>query len=306
MKAVITGATGTVGMALIEELISNGHEVLVLCREASARSRRIPQSALVRRLDCPLDKMSELDLGNEKFDVFFHLAWEGTTGAARNDMLLQTRNIKHMIDAVELASRLGCKVFMGAGSQAEYGRAEGKLNSRTPVFPENGYGMAKLCAGQMSRVACRVRGIKSIWVRILSVYGPYGGENTLVTSAIDKLLRGEKPSFTPAEQSWDLMYSADAARAMIALAERGRDGGVYCLGSGETRPLHEYIERLRDSIDPSAPLGIGDIPYADGQVMYLCADISELERDTGFTPSVSFEEGIALTVESYKKEKGLK
>lgn len=306
MKAVITGATGTVGMALIEELISNGHEVLVLCREASARSRRIPQSTLVRRLDCPLDKMSELDLGNEKFDVFFHLAWEGTTGAARNDMLLQTRNVKHTIDAVELASRLGCKVFMGTGSQAEYGRAEGKLSSKTPVFPENGYGMAKLCAGQMSRVVCRARGIKSIWVRILSVYGPYGSENTLVTSAIDKLLRGEKPSFTPAEQSWDLMYSADAARAMIALAEHGRDGGVYCLGSGETRPLREYIEKLRDSIDPSAPLGIGDIPYADGQVMYLCADISELERDTGFTPSVSFEEGIALTVESYKKEKGLK
>ena len=56
------------------------------------------------------------------------------------------------MDAVNLAHRLGCEFFIGAGSQAEYGRVEGKLNAQVPTNPENGYGMAKLCAGQMSRV----------------------------------------------------------------------------------------------------------------------------------------------------------
>ncbi|MBE6577655.1 MAG: NAD(P)-dependent oxidoreductase [Ruminococcaceae bacterium] len=303
MRAVITGATGAVGMALIKELISRDIEVLVFTRAASARSGRIPDHKLVKKIDCPLDKMCELDLGDEKYDMFFHLAWEGTTGAARNDMQLQTRNIKHTMDAVALAKRLGCSVFMGAGSQAEYGRVSGKLSSKTPAFPENGYGMAKLCAGQMSRVMCKDNGIRHIWIRILSVYGPYDGENSLITSTIRKLLDGEKTSFTAGEQVWDYMYSGDAAKAMVELANKGKDGGVYCLGSGKTRLLREYIEIMRDKIDPEAKLGLGDIPYAEGQVMYLCADTSELVCDTGFEPVAKFEDAIDTVIEWYKNER---
>lgn len=306
MRAVVTGATGAVGMALIQELIGRGAEVTVLCRANSPRSGRIPDHPLVRKVDCPLDKMSELCTGEEqwgKYDAFFHLAWEGTTGAARNDMQLQTRNVKHTMDAVALAARLGCSVFMGTGSQAEYGRVSGKLDSTTPAFPENGYGMAKLCAGQMSRVACRELGMRQIWVRILSVYGPYDGENSLITSTIRKLLDGEHCSFTKGEQIWDYMYSGDAARAMVELCLKGRDGGVYCLGSGRTRQLREYIEVMRDKIAPDAHLGLGDIPYAEGQVMYLCADTAELLRDTGYVPDTDFEDGIDKTIEWYKQER---
>lgn len=304
MKAVVTGATGAVGMALIGELTQRGVEVLVLCRASSQRSANIPEGPLVKKLDCPLDKMSELDLEGEKYDMFFHLAWEGTTGASRNDTYLQNTNVRYTLDAVGLAQRLGCTVFVGAGSQAEYGRADGKLNSKTPAFPENGYGIAKLCAGQISRIECRKRGIRHVWVRILSVYGPFDGERSLISMAIDKLSRGERASFTAGEQIWDYMYSADTARAMTELALKGKDGGVYCLGSGEPRKLAEYIETIRDKIAPDATLGLGDIPYAEGQVMYLCADISELQEDTGYTPSTSFEDGIAKTIAWYKERNG--
>jgi nucleoside-diphosphate-sugar epimerase len=247
--------------------------------------------------------MNELDLGEEKFDMFFHLAWEGTTGASRNDMYLQNRNVKHTVDAVGLASRLGCSVFVGTGSQAEYGRVEGALNSRTPAFPENGYGIAKLCAGQMSRVACRAKGIRHIWVRILSVYGPFDGAQSLISTAISKISNGEPTAFTSGEQMWDYMYSGDAAKAMTELAMSGKDGGIYCLGSGKVRPLHEYIEVIRDIIAPDTELGLGKMPYPDGQVMHLQADVSELERDTGYVPSTRFEDGIAKTIQWYNQRK---
>ncbi len=303
MRAIITGATGAVGMALISELTGRGIEVAVLCRKGSTRAANIPEHPLITKIDCSLADMAELDMGGEKYDMFFHLAWDGTTGATRNDMYLQNNNVKYTLDAVCLAERLGCSVFMGAGSQAELGRVCGKLNSRTPAFPENGYGMAKLCAGHMSRELCREKGIKHVWIRILSVYGPYDGERSLIASTIKKLFDGEKPSFTAGEQIWDYMYSGDTARAMVELALGGKDGGVYCLGSGNARPLKEYIEILRDTIDPEAELGLGDIPYGEGQVMYLCADTSELKNDIGFESRVSFEEGIKATVEWYRKEK---
>lgn len=304
MKAVIIGATGAIGMALIQELIAQEIPVLVLCRADSPRSARIPSHPLVRKADCSLSQMKEFSVPDgETYDVFFHFAWEGTTGEARNDMMMQNRNVLHTLEAVELAKRLGCHTFIGAGSQAEYGRVEGKLTPETPAFPENGYGMAKLCAGQMSRVMCEKLGMRHIWVRILSVYGPYDGAGSMVMSTLKKLMDGEKPSFTPGEQIWDYMYSADAAGALVALAEKGKNGSIYCLGSGDPRPLKDYITEMRDAVAPGAPLGLGDVPYAPKQVMYLCADITNLQADTGFTPSTPFEEGIRRTAEWFAESK---
>lgn len=298
MKAIISGATGTIGMALINELIANGHEMLVLCRESSPRSKNIPDHPLVKKIDRPLERMCELE-PNGKYDVFYHFAWEGTTGASRNDMYLQNRNVKYTLDAVSLAKRFGCHTFIGAGSQAEYGRVEGKLTPSTPTFAENGYGMAKLCASQMSRVMCEELGIRHIWTRILSVYGPFDTPNSMVMSTIRKLRNGEKTAFTKGEQVWDYLYSCDAAKAFVALAERGRDGAVYCLGSGEEQKLCDHIKTIGKIVAPEAELGIGEIPYAPRQVMYLCADITALTEDTGFVPLTTFEQGIKETLSWY-------
>ncbi len=300
MKAVVSGATGAVGMALLNELIRREIPTLVLCRANSPRSERIPEHPLITKVDCPLSEMKEKTrenlTGGKSYEVFFHFAWEGTTGEARNDMPLQNRNVSYTLDAVELAARLGCHTFIGAGSQAEYGRVEGKLTPETPAFPENGYGIAKLCAGQMSRIMCEKMGMRHMWARILSVYGPYDTPNSMVMSTVRKLMKGEKASFTAGEQIWDYLYSEDAAKAFLAMAESGKSGKIYCLGSGAPMPLRDYILQLRDAVSPHAVLGLGEVPYAPKQVMYLCADITELQQDTGFTPTVSFAEGIRRTV----------
>lgn len=311
-KVVITGATGAIGLALIQKCIEEKIEVLAIVREHSARRDRIPCNPFVKTVECSLDGLKYLDADKLKswnvesggYDVFYHFAWAATIGDGRNNMKLQTANIDYALDAVALAERLGCHTFVGAGSQAEYGRCDAKLSGGIPAFPENGYGMAKLCAGQMTRVECQKRGIRHIWTRILSVYGPGDGEMTMISSVIRKLLSGEKPALTAGEQMWDYLYSEDAARAMYLLGSRGRDGGVYCIGSGQARPLREYIEILRDAVDPSLPLGIGEIPYGEKQVMYLCADLSALTEDTGFVPEVTFEEGIRRTIKAQEKVRG--
>lgn len=303
-RAIITGATGSVGTALIKELVSNGVEVLVLCREGSKRNDNILKHPLVEKKYCSLDELEHLenDTG-KKYDVFYHFAWQGTTGASRNDMYLQNENVKYTLDAVRAAHRFGCHTFIGAGSQAEYGRVEGVLTSSTPVFPENGYGMAKLCAGQMSRILCEQNDMKHIWTRIISIYGPHDGEQSMIMSTIRSLLTNQKPALTKGEQQWDYLYSLDAGRAMYAIGKSGKHGKTYCIGSGKARPLLEYVEMMRNYINPNAELGVGDIPYAPKQVMYLCADISELTADTGFLLKYTFEEGIRETVDWYKEER---
>ena len=294
-RAIVTGATGAIGIALIRELISRNIEVMVLCRENSKRLSRIPDHPLVTKKYCSLSEIVSLqnDTGKE-YDVFFHFAWAGTTGADRNNMHLQNDNIRYALDAVEAAKRFGCSVFIGAGSQAEYGRIDGEypLTAFTPAFPENGYGMAKLCAGEMTRVRAEQLGIRHIWMRILSVYGPYDGENSLVSCIIRDLENNIPPRCTKGEQEWDYLYSGDAARAFIAAAEKGINGKIYPLGGGAHRPLSTYISDIRDVVNPELDIDFGAIPYNNKQVMYLCADTSELQNDTGWRPKMDFKEGI--------------
>ena len=299
-SAVITGPTGAVGTAICRELIACGIKTYAVCRPDSPRVTALPAHPLLQVIACDIGALSRLpELIGGEVDAFFHLAWAKTTGEGRNDMPAQIDNVRYTVDAVSAAAALGCKVFVGAGSQAEYGRVEGVLKPETPCFPENGYGMAKLCAGQMSRVECQKRGIDHIWTRILSVYGPGDGAGSMVSSVIAKLKKGEKPALTAGVQLWDYLYSEDAAKAFLRLAESGIDGKIYPLGGGKALPLKAYIEQIRDAIDPALPLGLGEIPYGPLQVMHLEADISALVTDTGYTPDTDFAEGIRKTVEAF-------
>ena len=305
-RIIITGPTGAIGMALIKRCIEEKVYTVAVCHKGSVRIAQIPQNRYVHVVEADLADLGRLDkkeLGfaeTENADIFYHFAWEGTTGTSRNDMTLQIKNIQYTIDAVKLAVRLGCDTFIGAGSQAEYGRVEGVLTAETPTFPENGYGMAKLCAGQMSRQLCETLGMRHIWTRILSVYGPYDGQGSMVMSAIRKLMGGERAGFTRGEQMWDYLYSEDAAAAMFLLGKKGIHGRIYVLGSGQVKPLKDYILKIQNAVEKqtgfAGELGFGDIPYGERQVMYLGADITALMRDTGFEPQVSFEAGIERTV----------
>lgn len=302
-RVVITGPTGAIGIALIKQMIERRVEVLAICNPNSQRISRIPNSPLVKIVKCELNELMTAKVNiTGKYDVFYHLGWCGTFGGARNDMYLQNNNVRISLIAVELAKQIGCHTFIGAGSQAEYGRTEETLSYRTAVKPENGYGIAKLCAGQMTRLFCEQNGLKHIWFRVLSIYGPYDGEETLIMSMIRQLLSGEIPKTTGGEQLWDYLYSQDAGRAFYLAGIKGKHGAVYCLGSGVAVPLKEYMLIVRDTIDRKLKVEIGGIDYSPNQVMYLCADISNLTEDTGFVPEIKFEEGVRRTVLWYKDQ----
>lgn len=300
--AVVTGPTGAVGVALCEALLAQGCTVYAVCRPGSPRAAALP--AGVKTVFCALEALEGLParLPGVRADAFFHLAWAGTAGPARNELPAQIANVRCTVAAVRAAAALGCGVFVGAGSQAEYGRCSAPLRPDTPPFPENGYGMAKLCAGQMSRLEAQRLGLAHVWPRILSVYGPHDGEQAMIPTVIRALLAGRRPPLTNGEQMWDYLYAADAGEALCLLARRGRDGAVYPLGSGRARPLREYILALRDAIDPALPLGFGEVPYGEKQVLFLQADITALQADTGFAPRTPFAAGIRRTVDWIRKE----
>lgn len=236
-KAILTGPTGVLGTALIKKLIKEGVETYVVCHPGSKRTASIVNNPLIHKIECDMNNIKELPkLIGSSCDAFFNLAWLGTANPNnRMDMHLQNTNVSYTLDAVEACHELNCKAFIGAGSQAEYGRIDGIIHPDTVPNPVGGYGMAKLCAGQMTRVMCKQYGIRHVWPRVVSTYGINDSPNTLISVVIDKLLVGEKPALTAGEQIWDYLFSDDAADAFFKMAECGKDGAIYVLGSGQTK-----------------------------------------------------------------------
>ena len=298
-SAIITGATGAVGSALARVCAERGMQVTAIVRPDSARGVNLSGCG-AKIVHCDLASLSSLE-GRLSADAFFHLGWDGTYGEARSDLERQSNNILYTLDAVSLAASSGCKVFVGAGSQAEYGTG-GVLRPDTPCFPKSGYGIAKFSAGAMSRAKCAQLGIKHVWCRILSVYGPCDGKYTLISSLISALSSGGTAKVTAGDQIWDYMYSDDAALALLSAAERGKDGAVYCLGSGKARALKEYMLDVKGAVG-GGDIAFGAIDYYPDQVMHLEADISTLTHDTGFVPQTDFADGIRRTVEYFRSAK---
>lgn len=301
------------GAALVKTLVAQGVAVIAVIRPDNARRSNLPEHKLLHVIECDacdyhritpdtLERIAAQTPAMRHFapplDVCYHFAWSGTDLETRDDLHVQIMNIDHALDAMEMARRLGCSRFVGAGSQAEYGTVPygQRLTASTPANPVTCYGIAKLAAGLFCRQAAKQAGMAVNWVRITSVYGPMDKEYTLVISSIRKFLRGEHVGFTKGEQIWDYLYSEDAAQALYLIGLRGKPDIPYVLGSGEPLRLADCIASLAAAVDQHADYALGELPYRNAQVTYLCADISELTNDTGFTPSISFAEGIRRTI----------
>lgn len=298
---IVTGATGMVGATMIEQMLADGIRVTGIVRPASAKMKNLTPHQNLEIIECDIDNLLSLkEILSHDYDTFFHFAWNGTYGASREDIRLQIQNVIDTLDAIELAHAIGCKAFVGAGSQAEFGPVEGTISDAVPKNPVTGYGIAKLDACRMGKILCEQYGIRHSWGRIVSTYGPRDNSYTMVMSSIINMLDGKRMQFTKGEQTWDYLYGGDCSRAFYLIGKYGKHGKAYTVGSGQTRQLKDYITAIRDTVAPSLEIGLGEREYYPNQVMHLCADITELKEDTGFEPEVSFEEGIWRTVQWYQ------
>ena len=302
MRCLVTGASGFLGSSLVRHLLDRGDEVAVLLR---------PEKMPTRLQGC-LHKVQVVygDLADTKFlqqsiqqlpiDAVVHLAWFGVTSEFRNSPQQISQNLISTLAIWEAARAAGCKVWVGLGSQAEYGPCTGILREDMFPRPVTAYGVAKLAAGMSTAKMSELAGIRHVWLRLLSAYGPGDDERHMLPSVILDFLARKKPALTPGEQVWDYLYVDDVAEAICAVLDR-EVTGVFNLGSGTTATIRAIVEQVRDLIDPSLPIGFGEIPYRNDQVMHLEADITCLTSATGWHPAVGLERGLKQTVEWYRE-----
>ena len=302
---VLTGATSMIGIALIKECISCSIEVIAIVRRNSSNKQRIPDHSLVSIYECDLDELCSFDISNiiTSIDCFYHIGWAYTDIESRTSSEKQIRNIQYTLDAVKLAKKLGCKKFIGAGSQAEYGLKEIPLNGYTNCDPITAYGIAKYSAGKLARILAEEMNLNFNWVRILSVYGRNDRENTLLSSFIKKCTNNEPFPLSSCTQIWDYLHEKDAGRAFLLIGEKGITNRFYSLGSGIGLPLRDYLDNICKIINSDYRLKFGQLETNLASPQFLVADIKELMADTSWKPEVSFKEGINDLIAFYHNAK---
>lgn len=309
-KAIVTGGTGVTGNALVKYLLKQNIKVTALIRPNSKRIRFLPEyEKNLKIIPCGLENYGSIDRKKfeNDYDAFFHLAWDGSVGKEkvnnRNNFKLQNKNVEYAIDAVELCHDISCPVFVMTGSQAEYGTKMKAVTESDEKLPENGYGMAKLCAEGMTRLLCKSYGIKHIWAILFSIYGPCDTTESLIDTTIRGLLNNKTLPYTEGIQKWDYLYSFDAAKALLLLAEHGKDGEFYNVANGsESLSIKDYIMKIYKILAPEVMPRLGEIPYSSKRILSLSADVSKLQKTTGFVPEYSFEKGIRLIIDSIINE----
>lgn len=302
-NVLVTGCTGVTGNALVRYLLAQEFCVTAVIRPGSPRREFLPNHPNLKVVECELGAYEKLLEEPRPYRAFFHLAWDGSRGKEktdlRNHMPLQLGNAGHVLEAVEVCRALDCPVFLATGSQAEYGSGTGIVDESTPCKPETGYGAAKACAASMASILCRQYGIRFIWARLFSVYGPWDATHSMIDMAVTQLLNGESPAYTAGEQMWNYLYSIDAAKALTLLAFTETVEGVYCVASQKSRPLKEYVAELHGVVAPKQAPGLGRILPGGKNSARMEVNVDRLIKDTGFYEEYSFRQGIAAIRDWY-------
>ncbi|MCQ2516076.1 MAG: NAD(P)-dependent oxidoreductase [Saccharofermentans sp.] len=295
-RVVITGATSFIGVHLICEWLKEECEIIAVVRPGSLNLPRLPENSQIHIVTLEMGDYDKLPLYIDKADYFYHLAWAGSRAPLRDDVSLQERNFKCSLLAMNSAVKMGCKMFMGVGSQAEYGSQGSTANENYPCNPTNEYGKQKLNTMLETRKIAQEAGMNFIWLRMFSVYGRYDYPKTMIATCLDKMSRNEQVDLTACEQLWDYLYVEDAAQAMVLFANKNVESGVYNIANGSVRPIKDYVIDMKEVTRSSSIINFGAIPYGEQGPVNLQPDTSKVQNMLGWHAQIPFKIGIAKSI----------
>lgn len=300
-NVIVTGANGFIGKTLVNSLLENGYHVVALDVRFDDVLVNDERVTCVNVMNKEVAALAE-EIPHKEYRCFFHLAWAGTSGPARADYTVQLNNVKLACDYIKLCSEISCKRVVYASSINEMETYE-YLQSDN-IEPAGGYiyGTGKLAAHLMGETVAKLTGIEFIPVIITNIYGVGEKSARMIYTSVNKLVHKEHCSFTAGYQTYDFIYITDAINSIIAVAEKGKAFNRYYIGSGEPKPLREFLLEMRDIVAPDTELGLGDIPFKGVNISYDQFDLKKVERDTGYKNEVPFAEGIRMTAEYIRGE----
>jgi nucleoside-diphosphate-sugar epimerase len=295
--ALVTGASGFLGRALVAHLRGTGWRVAAAGRAGSA----LPPADYALRLAAPDSAAIAAVLGGARIDLVFHGAAYGVNPADRDPAAMFAANVAAPAAWVDAAAGLGARALAHVGSRSEYGLVAERhaIREDAPLAARDPYGASKAAGGIWARARAAALGLPFLWVRPFGIFGPGEAPHRLLPHLHARLRAGQRAALTPGAQMRDFLHADDAASSLAAAGEAALSGfaGEATLCSGRAISVRAFAEAAARALgaDPGL-LDFAAHDYRSGEAMWMVGDPVRLAAATGFRPALALEDGLARTI----------
>ena len=306
-KALVTGGAGFIGSHMVDRLLESGYEVAVIDDLSTGKIKNLDPTAVFHHANIT-EPATDSIIQNEQPDLVFHMAAQtSVTNSTKNPFKDANSNVLGTLRVIEASRRAGVeKIIYSCTGGALYGDPETiPCVDESPIAPASPYGMSKWVAEQYLEYYYRLYRLNFTSLRYGNVYGPRQdpyGEAGVVSIFTQAMLEGKQPQiFGDGTQERDFIAVSDVVDANLAAINRG-DGKSMNIGSGDATSVKQIFELLQNITgykwDPLYA------PNRSGEVYRISLDSSRAQRELGWSPMTSLQEGLETTVGYFKRSIG--
>ena len=310
MKLLITGGAGFIGSCFVRHILNKYKDYQVINLDALTYAGNIENLDDVKNNSnyrfvhgniCDKALVRELIYG-EKVDAVINFAAESHVDRSITgpEIFIET-NVKGTLNLLQAAKEAKIQRFLQVSTDEVYGTLgkDGYFYETTPLAPNSPYSASKASADLLVRAYFETYKMPVLNTRCSNNYGPYQYPEKLIPFFISQLLKGEKvPVYGDGMNVRDWLYVYDHCSAIDTVLHKGKVGEVYNIGGHNEKTNLEITRIILDAMGKDE----NSIKYVEDRLGHdkrYAIDNHKIQSELGWEPSLTFEEGIKLTIDWY-------
>lgn len=308
MKILVTGGAGFIGSCFIRHMLHNHPNYKIVNLDALTYAGNLENLYDVK--DNPNYEFIHGDICDKKLvpqivsgvDAIVNFAAESHVDRSITgpEVFIET-NIKGTLNLLQAAKEFHIERYLQVSTDEVYGSLgkDGYFTEKTPLAPNSPYSASKASADMLVRAYYETYGLPTLITRCSNNYGPYQYPEKLIPFFISRLLKDEKvPVYGDGMNVRDWIYVYDHCAAIDAVLHKGTPGQTYNVGGHNEKTNLEITKLILDAMNKDESF----IEHVEDRLGHdkryaICND--KITGELGWEPSVSFEEGILLTIDWY-------
>ena len=310
MKILVTGGAGFIGSNFIIYWLANHPDDFVINFDALTYAGNLENLVSVSNnphyqfIKGDITDAEAVEKAVQGVDLIVHFAAESHVDRSiKNSGAFIRTNVEGTRVLLEAAKNNGLIRFHHVSTDEVFGALSldaPKFNEQTPYDPRSPYSASKASSDHLVRAYYHTYGLPITISNCSNNYGPYQFPEKLIPLFVTNLIEGKKvPVYGEGKNIRDWIHVEDHNHGVERIIEAGRIGETYCLGGGNEKTNLEITQKILSLMGKGEEM-IERVADRLGHDLRYAIDYSKAERELNWQPLISFEEGLAKTVEWYK------